>query len=754
MDQKTRPTSEDWINGLANFLMNRTDVEAIVLHEKGKTISIGSLAPSIDEENFERCLHKTIDAIEKSVLKGQKTSLPVGLKIKTISKGTLIEKAQTAELSKEYHWREFPWPEPKVVKKPLIPEADWRFLGLLAITCGVLALSGFIVSKLHIAPSWVPTLLYIVSMIAGGWDTVQGVCKKLPKGQLDINFLMLAVVLGAAAIGAWAEGALLFFLFSASGALEKLVNYRTRKAIDQLFAATPETATIIDQETQEKIIPIHDVVPNQIVVVKPGQLFPVDGEIILGKTSVDESTITGEALPADKTVGDLVFSGTMNLWGVVQTKVLRAAKESSLQKIINLIEQAQHLKAPAQRFTDRFGTPYTYLILSVTIIMFFVWWLGFDVHPFKNIEGSYSAFYRSMTLLVVASPCALVLSIPSAILAAIAWGASHGILFRGGAAIEKLSEINIVALDKTGTLTTGNLEVVSVESFPKGREKEVEELVYSLEKNSTHPIARAITQYSRYKKVNLREVNEFRSLTSLGVQGLVDGQLCIIGKRSLLELGPLAPWSKKLPEEAEEFTEIWVVYDNLVGRILLKDTIRKESKPVLEEINKLGIKSVMLTGDRRGAADAVGKELGIQEVKYALKPEDKVSLIQEWQAQGNKVAMVGDGVNDAPSLASAYVSVAMGARGSDAALEQSEVILMNDRIDYFLQAYRLSLRAKKVIQINLSISLASIIIMVTGSFFGIVPLTLGVITHEGSTLLVCLNSLRLLYLETFSKFKK
>lgn len=753
MNRNAYPTSEDWINGLSNFLMNRKDVEAILLHDKNRTLSIGSLTPAI-EEDFERCLHETVEAIEKSVRKGEKTSLPTGLQIKTLPQGTLIEKAATAERSTEFHWREISWPEPKVTKKTEKEyEEDWRFLGLLAIACALFTLTGFILSKFHLAPHWVSTFLYILAMIAGGWDTFQDVCKKLPKGQLDMDFLMLAVVLGASAIGAWAEGALLFFLFSASGALEKLVNHRTRKAIDELFATAPQTATILDEKGHEKIIPIHKVVPDQIVLVKPGQLFPVDGEITAGTTAVDESTITGEALPADKAAGDLVFSGTMNLWGVVQLKVLRAAKESSLQKIINLIEQAQRLKAPAQRFTDRFGTPYTYLILSVTVIMFFVWWLGLGIDPFRNIEGTYSAFYRSMTLLVVASPCALVLSIPSAILAAIAWGASHGILFRGGAAIEKLSEINIVALDKTGTLTTGDLKVIKVESFPKGREQDVEELVYSLEKNSTHPIARAIAQYGRSNHVKLREVKDFRSLTGLGVQGIVNSQLCVVGKRSLLELGPLAPWSKNLPEEAEEFTEIWVVYDNLIGRILLQDTIREQSKPVLEEIRKMGIKSVMLTGDRRGAAEAVGKALGIQEVKYGLKPEDKVSLIKEWHAQGLKVAMVGDGVNDAPSLASAYVSIAMGAKGSDAALEQSEVILMNDRIDYFLHAYRLSLKAKKVIVLNLFISLASIVIMVIGSFFGIVPLTLGVITHEGSTLLVCLNSLRLLYLKTFSRFK-
>lgn len=752
MNPKPLPTSEDWINGLANFLIHRTDVEAILVHKKENTISIGSLTPTINEKDLEKCLQETICAIEQNVLNGQKTSLPTGLTIKTMAKGTLLEKVSTAERSKEFHWRDFPWP----ISKPIPPkpketsESNWKLLLLLAMMCGVFALTGFIISKFSITPAWLPIVFYIVAMVAGGWDTFQDVLQKLPKGQLDIDFLMMAVAIGAASIGAWAEGALLFFLFSTSGALEKMTNDRTRKAIDQLFATAPETATIIDKGGQEKIIPIHEVVPHQIVVVKPGQLFPVDGEIISGKTSVDESTITGESVPADKSVGDLVSSGTMNLWGAVQLKVLRPAKESSLQKIINLIEQAQHLKAPAQRFTDRFGTPYTYLILSATIIMFFVWWLGIGIHPFKNIGGTYSAFYRAMTLLVVASPCALVLSIPSAILAAIAWGASHGILFRGGAAIEKLSEIDVVAMDKTGTLTTGDLKVIKVESFPKGREKEVEELVYSLENNSTHPIARAITQYGRTKKIKLHDVQEFRSLTGMGVQGIIDGELCIVGKRSLLEMGPLAAWSKELPEETEEFMEIWVVYDGLIGRILLQDTIREQSKPVLEEIEKLGLKSVMLTGDRRGAAEAVGKELGIQEVRYGLKPEDKVALIEKWKTEGHKVAMVGDGVNDAPSLASAYVPVAMGARGSDAALEQSEVVLMNDRIDYFLQAYRLSLKAKKIIQINLTISLASIIIMVTGSFFGIVPLTLGVITHEGSTLLVCLNSLRLLYLKPSS----
>ena len=462
------------------------------------------------------------------------------------------------------------------------------------------------------------------------------------------------------------------------------------------------------------------------------------------RTASDESALTGESLPVEKEVGEPVFSGTLNLWGAVEVIVRRRPAESTLQKIIRLIQTAQKLKAPSERFTDKFGAGYTLLALGATAAMFLVWWQGLGLPAFANTGGTTSAFYRAMTLLVVASPCALVLSIPSAILAAIAWGARHGVLFRGGAAIEKLAEVDLVALDKTGTLTTGELTVVGHESFPPGREQDVIELACALEANSPHPIARAITHHGKKHGVRARPVEDFESLTGRGVRGRHGGAMCLLGRRELLEEGPLAEWAKHLPPAPAELTEVWVVAPSLIGRVLLRDEIRVQSRGVLARLGADGIATVMLTGDRRHAAEAVAHEIGIDEVRAGLSPEDKVAAIQAYGAQGRRVAMVGDGVNDAPSLAAAYVSVAMGARGSDAALEQSEVILMNDRIDNFLAALHLSRRARRIIRQNLFVALGTVIVMVLASIAGLVPLTLGVFAHEGSTVVVCMNSLRLL----------
>lgn len=741
---------ESWVPGLAKFIAERADIEALMIDPEKKKISFASIG-EINEEELKECLRETIVAIEEKIAKEGiiDEQFPMGLQMKKLGAKILLEKETCVTAPIFWKWREMPWPDVEEVERlAKTHEEDWRLLALYAGICGVCGLVGFILNVTHTGPLWLPYILYLIAIIAGGWDAAKDVVHKLPKGELDIHFLMIAVAIGAVSIGAWKEGALLLFLFSLSGALEHFAKYRTRRAIDSLFQMAPEVALTIDENGKEIETPIDKVQKSMRILVKPGELFPIDAEIVKGTTAVDESTLTGESYPINKGIGGIVSSGTMNLWGVVECIVLRPARESSLQKIINLIQEAQHLKAPSQRFTDRFGTPYTYCILSLVTVMFFVWWLGFGVNPFVNVEGSYSAFYRAMTLLVVASPCALVLSIPSAILAAIAWGAMHGILFRGGAAIEKLSEIDIVALDKTGTLTTGDLVVEKIESFPSGREQEVLEMAYSLERKSTHPIARAIVEYGLTHGIKQREVDNFRSITGSGVQGDFGEGLCVLGRRALLELGPLADWAKDLPIASEEYAEVWIIYKDLIGRILLKDSIRQESKPVLEKLKLMNIKTVMLTGDRREAAEAVAREIGIQEVKYGLSPKDKVDIIDHYNKEGKKVAMVGDGVNDAPCLAASYVPVAMGTRGSDAALEQSEVVLMNDRIDYFYNAYTLSLRAKRIIKINLAISLLSIGVMVIAGAFGLVPLTLGVITHEGSTVFVCLNSLRLLYLKS------
>ncbi|MFI5357670.1 MAG: heavy metal translocating P-type ATPase, partial [Opitutales bacterium] len=535
------------------------------------------------------------------------------------------------------------------------------------------------------------------------------------------------------------------FLFSASGAMEEYALDRTHREVSALLKSAPKQANRIEAGGGECEVAVEELRLGDRVRVRPGQGFPADGDVIEGRSASDESTLTGEAAPVEKTIGDPVFSGTINLWGLVDFKVTKLPSESTLQKIIRLIQTAQKLRAPSERLTDKFGPSYTYGVLGVSFAMFLVWWLGFHLPPFDNTPHQLSAFYRAMTLMVVASPCALVLSIPSAILAAIAWGARHGVLFRGGAAIEKLAAINAVALDKTGTLTTGELAVVGCESFPPGFEGEIMELAYALEAKSQHPIARAITRHAKATGVRAMDVAGFASLTGQGLRGEMESGAVLLGRRELLESGPLAEWARQLPPAQPELSEVWVIGRNLVGRLLLRDQLRAESKGVLADLKRSGIRTVMLTGDRRHAAEAVARELGVDEVRAGLSPEDKVEAIQAIRKQGFRVAMVGDGVNDAPCLAAADVSVAMGARGSDAALEQAEIILMDDRIENFLSAQRLSRRSARVIRQNLTISIGVVVVMVLTTVFGAVPLAVGVAAHEGSTLVVCLNSLRLLF---------
>jgi Cd2+/Zn2+-exporting ATPase len=359
-----------------------------------------------------------------------------------------------------------------------------------------------------------------------------------------------------------------------------------------------------------------------------------------------------------------------------------------------------------------------------------------------------------MTLLVVASPCALVISIPSAVLAAIAWGARRGILFRGGAAVEKLSEVNVVALDKTGTLTTGELQVETVESFPPGREAEIARLAFSIERHSLHPLARAITRHGKQHGLGPVEFDHFESVTGLGIQADLGLRKIFLGRREWLAevlsldsrwpalAGSVAPAQPGL-------SEVWVGDGDLLGRLLLRDDIRPQSGPVLETLQALGLHCVVLTGDRPAVALALQRKLGLSDVRSELKPEQKVAAIRGFMAEGKRVAMIGDGVNDAPSLAVAHVGVAMGARGADAALEQAEIVLMHDRLENFVAAFRLSQNARRVIRQNLFVSLGTVAVLVGFAVFGKIPLTVGVLGHEGSTVIVVMNSLRLL----FSKVK-
>ncbi|HTZ19478.1 MAG TPA: heavy metal translocating P-type ATPase [Opitutaceae bacterium] len=727
----------NWAETLADFLKRQPNVGAVRIDTVSRKVAVATVG-SVDHALLEARLAETIAAIEAQL--AHAAPAPAGYKLRR--EGAMTEIAGEANVTATgfWQWREFTLP---AIAEPEEPE--WKELAVFAAVCALFSLAGFVVEGFKLGPAWLGHAFYALALCAGGWDAAKDTWGNLRRVKIDIHFLMLAVAVGAACIGAWGEAALLLFLFSAAGAMEEYALDRTHREVSALLKTAPKRATLVLPDGREREVAVGELTIGNRVIVKPGDAFPADGTVAKGRSASDESALTGEAAPVEKNVGDPVFSGTLNLWGVVEYEVTRLPAESTLQKIIRLIQTAQKLRAPSERFTDRFGAGYSIVVLGACAAMFLVWWLGFGLEPFGNTPGARCAFYRAMTLLVVMSPCALVLSIPSAILAAIAWGARHGVLFRGGAAIEKLADIDAVALDKTGTLTTGELAVVGCESFPAGHEQQVMELAYALEAKSQHPIARAIARHARAHQVRELDVDEFQSLTGQGLLGRCDGGTVLLGRRELLENGPLAEWARQLPPAAPELSEVWVIGRDLVGRLLLKDQIRAESIGVLAELKRLGVKTVMLTGDRRHAAEAVAEELGLDEVLAGLSPEDKVAAIQALREGGHRVAMVGDGVNDAPSLAAADVSVAMGARGSDAALEQAEVILMHDRIENFLSAHRLSRRAKAVIRQNLTISLGVVVCMALASIAGAVPLAVGVAAHEGSTVVVCLNSLRLLF---------
>ncbi len=733
--------SSDWVRELVRFLRVQPEVSALRIDPTAQTVAVATLG-HVEVAGLEEKLAETIAAIEAQ-LAAKPAAAPAGFSLKREGGAVVIGRDHCTTAEKMWLWREMEWPEIKA--EPAPEDQEWRTLATLAAVCGAAGIAGAATGYLAPGLPWLARGFFLAGLIAGGWDAAADTWANLRKREIDIHFLMLLVAAGAVVIGAWGEAVLLLFLFSSSGAMEEYALDRTQREVGALLKSSPKRATVVGADGAEHETAVEDLRVGQRLRVKPGEAFAADGVILAGKSASDESALTGESVPVEKRIGDQVFSGTLNLWGAVDFEVARLPAESTLQKIIRLIQTAQKLKAPSERFTDKFGTGYTYAVIGGATGMFLVWWLALDLPAFTNTAEARSAFYRAMTLLVVASPCALVLSIPSAILAAIAWGARHGVLFRGGAAIEKLADITAVALDKTGTLTTGELAVVGCESYPRGRDREVLQLAFTLEAKSQHPIARAIVRHAKAEGVTELALEDFQSLTGQGLRGKVGGASLLLGRRELLESGPLADWARELPPAAPELSEVWIIAKDLVGRVLLKDQIRAESGGVLAQLRAGGIKTVMLTGDRRHTAEAVARELGLDEVRAGLSPEDKVAAIQALRGEGRRVAMVGDGVNDAPSLAAADVSVAMGARGSDAALEQAEVILMHDRIENFLAAVRLSQRAKRIIRQNLAISLGVVVVMVVATAVGAVPLAVGVAAHEGSTLVVCLNSLRLLF---------
>ncbi len=605
----------------------------------------------------------------------------------------------------------------------------------VCLVCTVVAL---ILRKSHHDAS----MLWVAgAYFSGGWDLTLKVWEGIREREFGTDFLMWLVAFGAVFIGEQAEAAVLLVLFSASGAMERFAHGRTQREISALLKSAPKLARLIE-DGGEREVPVAELRPGHRVRVTANEQVPVDILVEKGESACDEAMLTGEAEPIPKSHGDTALAGTLNLWGVVEGRVLRAAEDSALQRIIRLIENAQHLKAPVQRFTDRFGTRYTALVLSACTVVFFVWWLLLGAPPFVRDAAHESAFYRAMTLLVVMSPCALVLSVPSAILSAIAFGARNGVLFRGGAAIENLAGITVVAMDKTGTLTHGKLELTAVEALA-GSERDVLLGAANLARISNHPMSRSIAREAARRGLPIEQPEETETVAGKGVRGKWRGEPVVLGHRDLVAF--VRP-DAALPQQAEQASEVWFASPKLLGRVLLRDQLRREAPVLVSRLHDAGLKTVMLTGDKSGAAEQMGRMSGVGTILGQLTPAQKVEAIESLRKSGGRVAMIGDGVNDAPCLAAADVGVAMGARGSDAAIEQAEVVLMNDRLENFLLALNLSKRARRIIRQNLALALGVISIMsLTTLLAKALPLAIGVLAHEGSTVVVVLNSLRLLF---------
>ena len=741
---------------LAALLHEEPRLEAVAFNPATHRLSIATLGRDQDgrlaqgvtdalREKFPPCPHAgenpcTVCAVGREEQPGS-ARLLISEKFGT----TLLRKATCVTAISLWQWVKLVWPAYAPRQKGTLEEhseTEWKPMAALAAGCAVFGLAGWALD-LATAPAWAPLASYVVAYLCGGWDAARDAWDRLRSGQLDIHFLMLAVAAGAALIGAWREGALLLFLFSASGAMEHYAMGRTRREISALLRGAPKTALVIGSGA-EREVPVEDLETGMIVRVLAGGQIPVDMTIAVGSSECDESNLTGESVPVPKAPGDTALAGTINLSGVLEGPVLRPAAESSLQKIVRLIREAQALRAPSQTFTDRFGTTYTWIILTSCSMMFFVWWLIFGLPPFAGSGETRSAFYRAMTLLVVASPCALVLSVPSGILSAIAAGARRGVLFRGGAPIENLALVDVVALDKTGTLTSGQLALAGLEMV-RGDKDALLAAANALARHSAHPLSRAIRRMALQRGMPDVEVDRHETLPGRGVRGRIEGKPFVLGSRAFVA----DEWKIALPEtpRGSDAAEVWVAGDDAVGCLRFFDEVRPQSSALLAQLRARGIRTVMLTGYREGPATAMGRAAGVEEIRAGLLPQDKVAAIEELKNGGkNRVAMIGDGVNDAPCLAAADIGVAMGARGSDAALEQAEIILMNDRLENFILALNLSTDARRVIRQNVVVALGTVSLMVVATFFYPVPLALGVAAHEGSTVLVVLNSLRLLFM--------
>ncbi len=630
---------------------------------------------------------------------------------------------------------------------------------IFALACGALLITGYLIEKLvPNAPEWAPLVCYVLAYGFGGFYTLREAIENLRMKRFEIDTLMLVAAAGAAALGAWAEGALLLFLFSFGHSLEHYAMGRAKRAIEALAELAPDTATV-RQDGQITQIPVEQLEVGDVVIVRPNERMPADGFLVVGLSSVNQAPVTGESMPVDKRPvvdqalarakpdmvdeASRIFAGTINGSGSIEVEVTRRSTDSALARVVRMVSEAETRKSPTQRFTDRFERIFVPSVLVLAVVMLFAWVVVDE--PFRD------SFYRAMAVLVAASPCALAIATPSAVLSGIARAARGGVLIKGGAPLEELGSLKAMAFDKTGTLTEGRPRITDIVPVNGTSETELLAVAVAVESLSDHPLAAAITRDGKARLENsvVPTASDMKSLTGRGVTATINGEMVWIGKAEMFGVGQIPALGEEVANAVEQLRQagrtsmIVRLGSRDLGAIGLLDTPRAGAREALQRLRELGIsRMIMISGDHQRVAQAVASEVGLDEAWGDLMPEDKVEAIRKLREQ-DKVAMVGDGVNDAPAMANATVGIAMGAAGSDVALETADVALMADDLRHLPFAVGLSRHTRGIIRQNVFVSLGIVAFLVPATILGL-GIGPAVALHEGSTLLVVFNALRLL----------
>lgn len=622
-----------------------------------------------------------------------------------------------------------PWKNPKV---------------LTSVASGMLLVVGWMMGRAGASNAAV-TAVYVTSLLVGAYYFGREALEELVlEREVGIELLMTVAAVVATLLGAPAEGAMLAFLYSISEAAEGYTEEKTRSAVRALMDLAPKTA-LVRRGAAEVEVPVEDVREGDVFIVKPGQSMPTDGEILLGSSSVNQAPVTGESVPVEKAPGEMVFAGTINGEGSLEVRATKAFAENTIARIIHMVEEAHERKGTSERFIERFGKRYSPAVLAAGVLM--------AVLPPLLADASWSVWAaRATVFIVAAAPCALVISIPITLVAALGTGARKGVLIKGGIFIEELAKITVVALDKTGTITVGTPEVTDVLMIPGAAvsEDRAVAIAAGIESRSQHPLAQAVARLAEIRKTAPIGIEDFQSITGAGASAKVDGKLVFIGSPALFEnraAGSLAAVSDDIKRLQSEGKTVIVVGDERTPWALLavRDNVRPNARDAIAALHKGGVKKVvMLTGDNELTAQAIAREVGIDEVYADLKPEDKALRVRELSDRYGHVAMVGDGVNDAPALAEANVGIAMGAAGTDVALETADVALMADDLQKLVYALHLAKRNQRIVRQNLALSVVVIGVLVVGAVAGSFSLPVAVLGHELSEFVVIASGLRML----------